>query len=118
MKRGGVGARDSPTKDRYAGKRQQQVGRGGRRQKPGSRGIATVIFRLTFSTFSDECRCVTRSTCLAGHAELQYSHGSSPSGALPPPAGHAAATPDRDCRQDPAQRPHCPDTETHFPNLL
>ena len=39
MKRAtGAGARDSPTKDRYGGKRQQQPGRGGRRQKPGSRG--------------------------------------------------------------------------------
>lgn len=38
MKRPGAGARDSPTKDRYGGKRQQQPGRGGRRQKPGSRG--------------------------------------------------------------------------------
>lgn len=47
MKRLGAGTRDSPTKDRYAGTRQQQQsGRGGRRQKSGSRGqnSCTPIF--------------------------------------------------------------------------
>lgn len=45
QKRLGGGARDSPTKDRYAGKRQQQQsGRGRGRPKAGSRGKSNFMY--------------------------------------------------------------------------
>ena len=70
MKRAGLSARDSPTKDRYAGKRQGQAGRGGsRRQKSGSRGWATLAIK-TFTLWLISRRCVASTACLALDADL------------------------------------------------
>ena len=118
MKRGGVGTRDSPSKDRYAGKRQQQGGRGGRRQKPGSRGEIVLHSLSLFDFGLVLCRCVPRSPGLADDADVHCSNGSSSSISVSPPAGHAAAASRRDGRQDPGTRAHSPDKETRLPSLL